>query len=47
MEIEIEYTEKAIRNKDVNDLFEVVENLAKKTFEPYGLEVEHIRLRSK
>ena len=47
MEIEIEYTEKAIRNKDINDLFELIENLAKKTFEPYGLEVKHIALKTK
>jgi len=47
MEIEIEYTEKVIRNKDINDLFKLIENLAKETFEPYGLEVQHIRLRTK
>jgi len=51
MEIEIEYTEKAICNikeiKDVNDLFEFIENLTKKTFEPLGMEIKHITIRVK
>ena len=47
MEIEIEYTKEAIGNKDINDLFEFIEDLAKKTFEPYGLEVKHIALKTK
>ena len=47
MEIEIEYTEEALGNKDINDLFELIENLAKKAFEPYRLEVKHIALKTK
>ena len=45
LDIEIEYKENEV--KDIDKLFEAIERTAKEAFEKLGLEVQHIRVKTK